>query len=363
MHSTHDALKESLELALDRISILDIWAILNLPGTPGKSCSSPWRDDKHPSFSIFDDGRSFKDFATDEGGDAVAFLMAATGMSFKDSANWMREKAGISSPFNASPTFSPTPKRRTYQKPPQKPRKPPSLPELVDGTDELFKAVAESRGVLPDAVKVAHDSGCIKFGKVCGFDSWILTDRSGRCAEARRIDRLPFPASDTLAERKSHAIKGSQKSWPVGLIPDECFIFPHNGILLVEGGPDYLAAFHFICESSFSDSPEGMGFVPVAMLGRSQSIHPDALPMFKGRQVRIYPHQDKDGGGMEAAQRWAEDVHKAGADRIDFFTFDGIHKRDGSAATDLNDAANCHNDHTHKLTNILPILTTLKSCQ
>ena len=53
---------------------------------PGKSCLSPFRKDRHPSFSIFGDGRLWKDFATGEHGDAVDFIAIVRGLGKSDAA-------------------------------------------------------------------------------------------------------------------------------------------------------------------------------------------------------------------------------------------------------------------------------------
>ena len=36
------------------INIFSVWELLNLPGSPGKSCKAPHREDRSPSFSIYD---------------------------------------------------------------------------------------------------------------------------------------------------------------------------------------------------------------------------------------------------------------------------------------------------------------------
>lgn len=349
--------KEALETAKERIDIPRAWQLLNLPGSPSKSCSSPWRDDRHPSFSIFDDGRAFKDHATGEAGDVVSFVQTATGMNFKEAVNWLFTQAGLPTHNGhpASPAPILLPRRKTPEKQPQATLEPVDLTSLHAGSNTELSAVAESRGLHWQAALVASRMGCLRFGKVCGLDCWILTDESGRSAEARRMDRKPFPALGSLGERKAHTLKGSKKSWPVGLGSTQ--LWPNDNILIVEGGPDFLAALHHRFDRRKDTSRSGQGWFPVAMLGRSNSIHPDALPMFKGRKVRIYPHNDQDGGGMSAAQRWAQSVYDAGANDIDFFTFENIRTKDGNQASDLNDAAIHHPDDINKLTRIFPIST------
>ena len=63
-----------LDRAIKAITIPDAWHRLGLLRIPKKSCCVPWRDDKHPSLSIFDDGRRFMDHGTGEGGNVVTFV-------------------------------------------------------------------------------------------------------------------------------------------------------------------------------------------------------------------------------------------------------------------------------------------------
>ena len=69
----NNALENSpLARAKDRVTIFEVGARYFLAWRPRKSCASPFRADRHPSFSVFDGGRAWKDFATGEHGDAVA---------------------------------------------------------------------------------------------------------------------------------------------------------------------------------------------------------------------------------------------------------------------------------------------------
>ena len=67
-----------LQAAKERLLIPDLWQWLNLPGNPGRSCRSPFREDRSPSFSIYADGRKWKDHAT--GDDASRRLIEMAGV-------------------------------------------------------------------------------------------------------------------------------------------------------------------------------------------------------------------------------------------------------------------------------------------
>jgi hypothetical protein len=63
-----------------------------------KSCRSPFRSDRNPSFSVYADGRRWKDFGTEEGGDVVDFVAKALDESKSEAAKiliqWSREADG-----------------------------------------------------------------------------------------------------------------------------------------------------------------------------------------------------------------------------------------------------------------------------
>src|SRR5258705_6952342 len=70
-----------IEEAKTRFTITVLWRMFNLRGDPGSPCRSPFREDRSPSFSVFDDGRRWSDHATHERGDAIDFLAKIKGIS------------------------------------------------------------------------------------------------------------------------------------------------------------------------------------------------------------------------------------------------------------------------------------------
>jgi hypothetical protein len=167
------------------------------------------------------------------------------------------------------------------------------------------KALADLRGLSVDAIVLAVQRGLLKFGSWHHLPAWFILDKSKRAAQARRLDGLPWALGNPKAvikQPKTFNLAGSQAAWPVGI--QEAQSFP--SIALVEGGPDLLAAFHFIIEQGrLSDC------APVAMLGAGMTIHPLALPLFAGKRVRIFPHSDASGSKAEA--RWTKQLMEAGA--------------------------------------------------
>ena len=71
------------------------------------------------------------------------------------------------------------------------------------------------------------------------------------------------------------------------------------------------------------------------MLGATQRIHPDALPLFAGKRVRIFGHDDE--AGRAAVELWAGQLASVGVE-ADAFTFTGLRQADGQPVKDLNDS-------------------------
>ena len=371
-HDLH-ALKEGLR-------IFEVWQRLGLPGAPAKMCRSPFRPDRTPSFSIHHEGRRWKDFGTGEGGDVIDFIAHACQIDPDEAIRRFLAMAGVAQ--NVTPSearrFPFSPGKRAEKRdstgvilgphsaPENRPSDPLTLPALHTPTEAELQAVADSRGLDVEAIALAHSLRTLVFGTVCGAPCWILTDDARRIAEARRIDRQPFAAIGSLGTRKAHTLRGSSKAWPLGLALLQRL--PRiRALMLVEGGPDYLAALHFCLTAKVYD------VLPIAMLGRSVGgrLDPAALALLKERQprIRIYPHADADGGGVTSAQVWAAQLRHAGCE-VDWLTFDDLTRADGQPVKDLNDAAlalapahpsRAHapdpdNDtaHAHDLTHILP---------
>jgi hypothetical protein len=236
----------------------------------------------------------------------------------------------------------------------QAPHERPDLSGLRRATCAEIEQIANSRGIDPRAVQLAQDLGTLRVGVVCRYLSLVLLDASGLCAEARRLNRKPYPAITSgkiqLGERKAHTLRGSRKAWPVGIIPAVEYRKSVEAFLLVEGGPDHLAALHFAIKQG------KRGILPVAILGRGQGLrglHPDSLQHFRGQRVRIYPHDDPDGGSYQAALVWCRQLREFGC-KVDFFTFKGLQKANAEGCNDLNDCVELAAEQLNKLENLFP---------
>jgi CHC2-type zinc finger protein len=231
---------------------------------------------------------------------------------------------------------------------------PPNLSGLRKATRAELQQIADSRNIDRRAVEFAQDLGTLRIGEVCGYLSWVLLDESGLCAEGRRLNRKPYPAVTKekvqLGERKAHTLRGSRKDWPVGILPIGEYQNSAQTILLVEGGPDYLAALHFALRQRKT------GILPVTILGRGQGLrglHPDSLEHFQGRRVRIYPHDDRDGKSYQTALVWSRQLRKLGCE-VDLFIFRGLRKTNGTPVNDLNDCVELAPEQLSKLEELFP---------
>ena len=316
-------------------TINDAWHDLNLGGAPDKSCRCPWREDRSPSFSVYDEGKRFKDFATGDAGDVADFVALVLHCNLKDALTWCRER--LNPNFKTDLSRLPRPIARKDED-----RRELILPTANPGEKLEWETVARLRGIHPYALEMAAKIDALLFGSVCSFPSWILHE-PGKIAEARRMDGELFPQIGRLSKRKAHTLAGSRKDWPLGTR----LLEPSSMALIVEGGPDWLAALHFIALR------KAYGCVPVAMMGRSNHISAEAITIFQGRRVRIYPHNDPDGGGLDAARRWGAQLREVGCE-VDAFTFDGLVRADGRPVNDLNDAVAINPKDQFKLEALLP---------
>ncbi|WP_395734887.1 hypothetical protein [Prosthecobacter sp.] len=329
MNAARDEL--SIEEIKARLSIMDAARLLGLNWQPGKSCVSPFRPDKHPSFSVFQEGRRFRDHANGDSGTVIDFLQKALDVPLKEAIQWAREKCGgpvLPVPLAASATMKKQP-TEALAKPP---------PKLRPARAGELEALAALRGFKVETLAEAQRRGLLAFANVWGRLAWLVCDPGGRIAEGRRLDGLPWEAYGTMPARKCHAW-GGQKSWPVNLEEAaQC-----SKLAMVEGGPDALAALDIIRREGAADVDV------VALLGAANTrLDTAALPFFKGKLVRLFPHADE--AGQRAAREWALALREAGAARVDAFDLRGIVRRDGETGKDLCDVLNIAQECRERLT-------------
>lgn len=284
-------------------------------------CRSPFREDAKPSWGIFQrDGRWFwKDFATGEFGDEIDFIIRARELHNRKQARtvavafWNRVADGVDTAgANNDPSGGAS-------------RSKPNCVGFGAGNPDQIAQLAALRDISAGALELASRNGILVFGLHSGHEVFGVTDTSGNALEVRRLDGQAFPAGGAIGERKSHSIKASSKSWPVGLAN----LGERKTVLLVEELPDLLAAFEVILTEDAQHWA-----APVGMLSASARISDEALPMFAGKCVRVVPHLDSPGGA--GAERWIDQLSTVGA-TVEVVRLECSSKPDGSTIKDLND--------------------------
>jgi len=332
------SLRDALAQAKDKLTVPTLAATIYPDWRPGKTCRSPFREDRKPSFSIFDGGRRWRDFGTSEHGDAIDFLARARGLSNADAVREFMRLADVG-PRHVAVSLSlgaimPAVMARVDSAVNGNHRKPVLPKDVHEGTRAELRLLASLRGLNIAALTLATNRGLLRFATMqdggSRITAWIITDQDRRNAQARRLDGLAWQSLP--GGPKAKTLAGSQAAWPIGITEAQSF----PCVALVEGGPDLLAALHFALAEGMQ---EHVG--TVAMLGASLSIPDDALPLFAGKRVRIFPHLDE--AGQDAAARWENQLVDAGA-TADCFSLANIRKTDESEIKDLNDLAFLHAD-------------------
>jgi len=117
---------------------------------------------------------------------------------------------------------------------------------------------------------------------------------------------------------KARTLAGSIASLPVGNYHDTRWPL----VVLVEGGPDVLAAYAAIHKLGLLDVVAVCG-----ILGAGLKLPAVSAATLRNRKTRILQHNDK--AGDEAADRWAQQIWDAGG-KVDIWVPD-------QAGADLND--------------------------
>jgi hypothetical protein len=290
------------------------------------SCKSPFRSDENPSWGIFNKCGNwfFKDHSTGEGGDEICFLAKHFKLDLKHQFSKIvtiyesiaTSLAGLPCTKKEQPLHTDKPNRDAF----------------FPGNSDQLKRLANLRGYDESVLRYLTNRELLIFGRYANTDVYGITDSSGRIIELRRLDGKLFPSFGSLPERKSHSVRHSQKAWPLGIteVDEACSM-----ILLCEGVPDFIASWQIVIKE------ESLGrVVPVTVLGASNKISAEALPLFKNKTVRIVPHQDQ--AGIHAAQRWSEQLTNAGVHKVDFVNLGVFKTKQTSQIQDLDDFKKWH---------------------
>ena len=315
--------REQLDAAKARVTIADAWHALGLPGEPRRTCCSPFREDRHPSFSISADWRLWNDFATGEAGDVVSFVKRATAGTDSDAIRRVLELAGgIASPVELAPRQGPAkPVPAPYDGLTGLDLQPPTLHEVL--------ALAELRHWPTFAgLELAARRGLLRFADVKHrgdtHRAWIFTDDARHSAQARRLDGKGWQF--TFGPKKSKSLR-TDPDHPPGLA--DIVACDRRAVLICEGEADALATLLLAWAGGIADN---VGVVCLA--GASKTLPPAVLEKLIGRRCRVL--RQTDPVGHKAALAWAESIHAAGI-TVDLANLDGRTRADGKTAKDVAD--------------------------
>jgi len=116
------------------------------------------------------------------------------------------------------------------------------LDRFIKGNEAQLKQLAKSRPYGLEGLRFASARGLLVFGDWYGHTCYGVRDKAGKVLELRRMDKEMFPKYKDQGPHISHAVGGSKKPWPVGILEAE----PYDKWMLVEGIPDFIQA-HQIC--------------------------------------------------------------------------------------------------------------------
>lgn len=209
-----------------------------------------------------------------------------------------------------------------------KARVPLRLPDLRPLNEQEMASIARLRGWHHhEGLKQLTARGLLWYWEVLDdfrdWPAWIITDSARLNAQARRLNGHLWVGIDC----KAKSLPGSDSSWPIGAAD----IGDRPYVLLCEGQPDFCASLSLV---SWEDK-KVESVAPVCMTGAGNSIHPEALPYFAGKRIRIVAHADDE--GRAAAQRWSDQLYHAGAVHVDFVNFGRVKMPNGEMAKDLAD--------------------------
>jgi hypothetical protein len=304
------------------------------------SCRSPFREEKNPSWGIFQrEGKwYFKDHTTDDKGDEITIISRLKNWDsvsdFPKILEFYAELAGVSgntmqSGVNQVPRWDLKTRVSVALENGSTMKRFRDLPiagavNFTKGSSEQMLALSQTRGIGLPGIILASERGLIQFGEHEGHECWGITDSTNRALELRRMDRGVFANG-----KKCKALPGSEKR-PVGVLEAK----PFPKVCITEGTPDFLECWHHVRWEGKENS-----VAVVCMLGAATNIEEQDFEFFKGKVCRLFPHTDK--AGIEAAGRWRNSLRKAGARKVDIVDLFGKTQRTGEPAGDLLEFSNC----------------------
>ena len=153
-------------------------------------CLCPFHDEGSPSFNLWPAKGFFKCFGCGKHGDVFTYVMHRENINFAEASKRLAARAGLAGFDVAGQRLSLAVARPTAAL--QAPHRALTLPTFRTSRKGELEGVAALRGLGVEGVRLAERRGLLRFGQVCGFPCWILTDAAGLNAQA------PPPGRGTL---------------------------------------------------------------------------------------------------------------------------------------------------------------------
>lgn len=318
----------------------------------------PFHEEKTGSFTVMGkDGDEAKCFGCGWSGDIFEFWMQLRDVDFFDA---LRALAGLTGVMGRTEGVDWGERKASFERKRRRKAKAlewerPPVPRLEVPTAAELEQLAAVRGLQVGGLEAAvadRRLWCCDWPQVFrrgewnrvaesdeGCRSWAITDSERWCVQYRRLDGAMYrPVYNGEEARPRKTWSSKNVSWPVGCAE----IGEVNKVLLIEGGADLLAAYHFFW---------GLGIRDVAIcciFGASNSISERARDYFRGKRVKIVMDADEPRkcertgkvtcAGLDAAARWQGELTKAGA-AVAAFSLEGLEQANGEKVKDLNDLA------------------------
>ncbi len=267
----------SIKDAKEILTISYLWEYFGLPGCAGRSCRSPFRDERNPSFSVYQDkngAERFKDHGDpDTCGDSYDFYQQCTGLNSQEAFIPFLELAekvrlgGTQSSSCRERAGSPGPKPL----PPEFPGKVKSVSAALKNNLERCVAVANVRKWKVETLERLAEEGSL------GWHSQGLAFIYSTGIKARTW--LSGPG------RKVWWVIGGPSIWRADKMVQARKVF------VCEGETDCIS----LLDAGLEEDPE----VAVVAVPSASTFNPDWAPLFAAKDVTLCMDNDSAGRAAE----------------------------------------------------------------
>ncbi len=284
-----------LAQAKELLTVTDAWSKLGLPGEPKRSCRSPFRDERNASFSVFDEGRAWKDYATNKGGSVVDFIREALDCELAEAIRVTIQLAGLGDGTETAPAM-PRTRQLVKAAPLQQVVAIETLREWgriqaeavkrLAEDSALIERLAESRGWQTETIRALAMDGFLGWHEgalAFLYDHGMKTRR--KAADGARVIRWLFGGNGEL--------------WRGFLLKIQAY--RHCRVLICEGETDAITAIDAGLEA---DRESETGGRLVVALPCANAWNGAWLSLLAGREITLA--LDGDEAGQKAAASLAE---------------------------------------------------------